>query len=47
LELRSYGANPLMIVSVVDFAMLLAEGDSVEWSLVVEFLIGGALGFAV
>ena len=36
-----------MIVPVVDFAMLLAESDAVEWALVVEFLVGGALGFGV
>ena len=37
----------MMIVPVVDFAMLLAESDAVEWALVVEFLVGGALGFGV
>ena len=36
-----------MMVPVVDFAMLLAESDAVEWALVAQFLVGGALGFGV
>jgi ribonuclease Y len=35
------------MVPVVDFAMLLAESDAVEWALVAQFLVGGALGFGV
>lgn len=44
---RFYGSRPLTSVSAADFAFLIAESDSFDWSLSVSLVVGGALGFLV
>jgi ribonuclease Y len=47
LAVVGYGANLLTSVSVTNFALPFAESDSIDWSLTVALLVGGAIGFLV